>query len=179
MPSDDAMPDPDDIETMFARQQRRLYQYILGMVRNPTDAEDVLQNTNLVVWEKFDQFTPGTDFRAWVLQICTYEIYKFRDRQRATGHNVGDDRLLEQLTAVYQRREGLLDLRRAVLPGCVEQLPESDRELVEAVYGQGIEVPLLAHQLGRKPTSLYRTLRRIRRVLHRCIERSVREDPPK
>lgn len=166
---------PEDVLELFSQYQQRLYLYILAMLPNPADAEDVLQNTNIVVWQKFDQFQPGTDFRAWVFRICYYEICKHRSRIHRPEVSFSPE-LQEELSVEYHRHENLLDLRQAIAPGCVEKLPSSDRELLDAVYGRRIEVPLLAKQTGRKATSIYRSLRRIRKWLHDCIERAVRDE---
>lgn len=165
----------EDILELFSKCQRRLYLYILSMLPNPADAEDVLQNAMIVVWQKFDQFEPGTDFRAWVARICYYEACKFRGRSRGQGVSFSPE-LMDELSVEYQRREDVLDLRQAAAPGCVDRLPAPDRELIDAVYGRRVEVPRLAEQLGREPTSIYRSLRRIRQWLHECIERAVRKE---
>jgi len=161
----------DDFLSLFSKYQQRLYLYILSVLPNPHDAEDVLQNTNVVVWRKIDEFQPGTDFRAWVFQICHYEICKFRGRCRPQGGF--SDELFDELAVEYRRREDLLDMRQDALPGCIERLPSQDRALIDAVYGRELEVPRLAKEMGREPTSLYRSLRRIRQWLHDCIERAV------
>ena len=166
--------DADDLLELFSKYQRRLYSYILSILPNRTDAEDVLQNTNVVVWQKVDQFRPGTDFRAWIFQICYYEICKFRSR-RPSALSFSPE-LLDELSAEYGRREDLLEMRQDALPGCVEQLPVPDRDLLDAVHGRGIGVPRLAEQMGREPTSIYRSLRRIRQWLYDCIERAVRRE---
>jgi RNA polymerase sigma-70 factor, ECF subfamily len=162
----------EDFSELFSKYQQRLYLYIHSILPNRADAEDVLQNTNVVVWQKFGQFQPGTDFRAWIFQICYYEICKFRSRSRSSGLNFSPE-LLDELSVEYGRREDLLEMRQEALPGCVEQLPEQDRTLLDAVYGREVGVPCLAEQLGREPTSIYRSLRRIRSWLHDCIERAV------
>jgi RNA polymerase sigma-70 factor, ECF subfamily len=166
---------PDQILEMFATYQRRLYAYIISMLPNRTDADDVLQNTNIVVWQKLDQFKPDTDFRAWVFRICYYEICKFRERNRSLPVKFSSE-LLDELSGEYRRREDLLESRQAAMPGCVAELPPADRELVDSVYGRQVEVPHLAQQTGREPTSIYRSLRRIRQWLHDCVERTVRRE---
>lgn len=166
---------PEDILEMFAKYQQRLYVYILSMLPNRADAEDVLQNTNIVVWQKFDQFQPETDFRAWVFRICYYEICKFRDRNRTAGVRLSSE-LLDELSVQYRSHEDLLESRQAAMPGCVERLPTPDRDLLDAVYGRQVEVPHLAEQSGREPTSIYRSLRRIRQLLHDCVELAVRKE---
>jgi len=162
----------DDVLALFARYQRRLHAYIGSMLSNPAEADEVLQETNIVVWKKFQQFEPATDFRAWVFQIAYYEVRKHLERKQRNGVTFSPD-LLDELSAEYQSREGLLEERRETLTGCVQKLRADDRELVERVYGQGVDVGQLAEQTGREKTSIYRSLRRIRQLLFECVERTL------
>lgn len=162
----------DDVLSLFAQHQRRLYLYILSMLPNPAAAEEVLQETNIVVWRKFSQFQPESDFRAWVFRIAYFEVRKHLDRERRQGVTFSSD-LLDEMAAEYERQEPALEARREALPHCVEKLPSLDRELVQCVYGRGVEVPVLAEQTGRQSTSIYRSLRRIRQMLFDCVERAL------
>lgn len=162
----------DAILEQFSQYQRRLYLYIAGLVGNLTDAEEVLQETNIIVWKKCEQFQPGTDFRAWVFRIALFEVRKLQERRRKRGVGLSEE-LLEQLATTYQRQEDYLETRRERLAGCLEKLKPVDRELVRDVYGRGVEVPALAEQSGREPTSIYRSLRRIRQLLLDCVERAT------
>jgi RNA polymerase sigma-70 factor (ECF subfamily) len=162
-------PQLDSVLEQFAKYQRRLYLYILGLVVSPADAEEVLQETNIIVWKKCDQFQPGTDFRAWVFRIALFEARKFHERRRKRGLSLSDE-LLEQLATTYEQEEDRLETRRERLATCIENLRPSDRQLVKDVYGRGLEVPHLAEQSGRERTSIYRSLRRIRQMLVDCVE---------
>jgi RNA polymerase sigma-70 factor (ECF subfamily) len=159
----------DSVLEHFARYQRRLYLYILGLVVSPADAEEVLQETNIVVWKKCDQFQSGTDFRAWVFRIALFEARKLHDRRRKQGLNLSDE-LLEQLATTYEQQEDGFETRRERLAACIEKLRPDDKRLVTEVYGGGLDVPLLAERSGREKTSIYRSLRRIRRILFDCVE---------
>jgi RNA polymerase sigma-70 factor (ECF subfamily) len=162
----------DEILALFAQHQRRLYLYIVSMLPDPAAAEEVLQETNIVVWRKFDQFQPASDFRAWVFRIAYFEVRKYLERQRRHGVSFSPE-LLDELTAEHERQESAQEARREALPGCMDKLPAADRELIQRVYGQGIEVPALAEQTGRHSTSIYRSLRRIRQLLLDCVERTL------
>jgi RNA polymerase sigma-70 factor (ECF subfamily) len=162
----------DDVLALFAKYQRRLYLYIASMLPSPAEAEEVLQETNIVVWRKFDQFRPDTDFRAWVFQIAYFEVRKLLERKRRAGVCFSPE-LLDELSAAYDREEEHLEQRREALAGCLDKLPPADRELVGRVYGDGVEVADLAAQTGRERTSIYRSLRRIRQALFDCVGRTL------
>ena len=70
---------------LLTQHQRRVYGYILTMVVNWNDADEILQETNLRLWEEFDRFEPGTDFAAWAIRVAYYQVLtwrKKRDRSR-------------------------------------------------------------------------------------------------
>lgn len=159
----------DEVLELFAQYQRSLYLYIHGLLANPADADEVLQETNIVVWRKFHQFQPGTDFRAWVFRIAFYEVRKLCERRRRQGLAFSDE-MLDQLADTWQQRASELEVQTQQLNECIEKLRPNDRELVRRVYGQGIGVPQLASQTGREQTSIYRSLRRVRQLLLDCVE---------
>jgi RNA polymerase sigma-70 factor (ECF subfamily) len=76
---------------LFTHHQRRLFLYILSQVTNPVEAEEILQETNVVIWSKFSQFQSGTNFLAWVSQIANFEVMKFRTRKRREKLVFSDD----------------------------------------------------------------------------------------
>ncbi|HSN43923.1 MAG TPA: sigma-70 family RNA polymerase sigma factor [Propionibacteriaceae bacterium] len=61
----------------------QLYGAALRMTRNPADAEDVVQETYARAFTAFDQFTPGTNLKAWLYRILTNTyINSYRKAQR-------------------------------------------------------------------------------------------------
>ena len=165
-------PGLEQVLALFATYQRRLYGYITTLVPDPVAAEEILHETNIVVWRKFAQFRPETDFRAWVFQIAYFEVRKYLERKRRAGPSFSPE-LLEQLSQAYQEEDEYLERRRGALSRCVTKLPEADRRLVDRVYGQGAEVASLAEETGRERTSIYRSLRRIRQWLHLCVDATL------
>ena len=71
-----------DFVQMMIGCQSRLYAFIMSLVHNGEHAADILQQTNLVMWEKSDEFEMGTNFSAWTFQIARYQVMAFRQRQR-------------------------------------------------------------------------------------------------
>ena len=65
---------------LMTRHQRRIYSYIYTLVPNRPDADDILQETSLVICEKFDEFEAGTDFVAWACQIAYWRVRYARQK---------------------------------------------------------------------------------------------------
>ena len=71
--------------------QKRIYAFILGMVPNYQDAEDLFQETILVMWSKFDQFQRGTSFASWGATVAKYQILNARRRKTAQNLQFNPD----------------------------------------------------------------------------------------
>lgn len=177
-PSDDAVeafgqggPSADFVQ-LFTRSQRRIYLFILAQVQSPTQAEEILQDTNVIVLAKHYQFQPGTNFLAWACQIANYEILKFRAKRRREKLVFNDD-ILELVAAEALARADELEARRAALMECLGRLRPRDRELIQSRYAPGHSGKDLAADLGRPANSVYQSLGRIRRTLWECIQRRL------
>src|SRR6201988_3645096 len=88
--------DDDDSRVRFERevipQLSQLYPAALRMTRNPTDAEDLVQETSVKAYAAFHQFRPGTNLRAWLNRILTTTfINAYRNRRRAPQQALSGD----------------------------------------------------------------------------------------
>lgn len=166
-----AGPGPEFVQE-FTKNQRRLYLFILSQVGRPSDAEEVLQNTNLVVWRKAALFAPGTSFFAWASRIATYEVLKLRERR-------GRDKLRFSAEFVEVVARDAADAgeeweeRRKALSACLGKLRPRDRELIERRYAPGENGKSAAEDLGRPVNAVYQSLGRIRRTLLECVNRQL------
>lgn len=164
----------EEFVRVFTQSQRALYLYILPLVPCVADAEEVLQETNVVIWSKWSQFTPGTNFVAWGRAIARLEVFRYRRRKDNRLHLLGDD-VVELIADHAARQENNFDLRRDALAGCVSKLREKDRELIRRRYLGDVTGDEVAEQLGRPANSVYQSLGRIRRVLVECVRRQLAE----
>ena len=161
---------------LFTGSQLRLYRYIVVLVANQVEAEDILQNTNLVMLRKCDQFQPGTNFLAWSAGIAYLEVLKYRTSRKRALHELSET-TLEMLAAEALRENSLLERRNAALPDCMERLPVADLALVTDHYFRGLSWEAIAQTLGRTSSSVRHSICRIRRELKRCIDTALgRED---
>src|SRR5215216_1469947 len=78
--------DPHEAESrkrlvaLLTRHQRQIFSYIYVLVPNRADAEDLLQETSVVICEKFDEFREGSDFVAWACQIAYWRVRYSRQK---------------------------------------------------------------------------------------------------
>ncbi|MHB1007796.1 MAG: sigma-70 family RNA polymerase sigma factor [Propionibacteriaceae bacterium] len=86
---------PDERDARFERDAMplidSLYGAALRMTRNPSDAEDLVQDTYARAYSAFHQFTPGTNLKAWLYRILTNTyINSYRKAQRAPQISDGE-----------------------------------------------------------------------------------------
>ena len=153
-----------------------LLRYVMSLLGNRHDAEDVLQRASLVMWRRFGSFERGTDFIAWATTVAFYEVRNF---QRVTGRCrlVFDDELMETLAAERVQHVRQWCARTEALEHCVEKLDSANRALVVAIYTDGTQANEIARQQGCAPKTIYNKLNFIRRALAECVQRRLAEAP--
>jgi RNA polymerase sigma-70 factor (ECF subfamily) len=97
-------------------------------------------------------------------------------RTRMRDRHVFDDELVNRLAdmAVHQEPQHLTE--REALEGCLQKLPQSQKELVLAAYTKGTRMDELATRRRQTPMSLYKLLHRIRQALLDCVERTLAQE---
>lgn len=166
------MDDTRDFVTQLINVQTRLFGFILSLLGDRDAADDVLQETNVVIWDKRSQFEPGTDFGAWACTIAHFQIRAYRQRRARDRHRF-NDALTESLAQVATQRTADLDARRTALRECLGALPTKQRELLDRRYAGQESVGQIAEGVGRPTNSVYQTLYRLRGALMQCIEQKL------
>lgn len=154
------------------RHQRRIYGFVYTLVPNRADAEDILHDTVLVLWRKWAEYDPRRDFLRWACGIARNEIRNYFRKQQGRPEHLSEA-ALDQLAAVIVESQDWLAARRKALDECVKKLPPRQHDLVRKCYGADQSIKEVAHQLHWTANALYKTLRRIRRALHECVDRAL------
>jgi RNA polymerase sigma-70 factor (ECF subfamily) len=157
--------------SLFLRSEREIFRYVAALVPNIADAEDIVQQTALALWEKFDAYDPAQPFTPWACRFALNKARQWVERHQR-WRSLIEGGLAEELA---RRREELrpeLEARLRRLEGCLARLPEEQRSLVEGYYYRREEIDQLANQSGRTVASTYKALQRIRQSLQTCVERA-------
>lgn len=156
--------------SLVSSHQRRLSAFIGSLVPNPTDADDIVQEANLVLWREFRRFEPGTNFFAWATAIAFNQVLAWRKR-RDRDRLVFSDAFLTAIANELAESDDKLEERSRALARCVQQIPPHHRELIRLRYSDGQAVEVIAARLNRTPDAVYRMLSRIRQALFDCASR--------
>jgi RNA polymerase sigma-70 factor, ECF subfamily len=159
---------------LFLQNERRLYAYVLTLLPHRADADDVLQEASLVMWDKFDPDHPPADFAAWGCRIAYYKVLDFckkGHRGRVRFSQTVLERVAE--TAVEQAGVLQLDDRREALAGCVEKLAPRDRDLLARRFADGATTRSTSEQVGRSVAAVYKALAKLRQALLDCVQQTL------
>ncbi len=157
---------------LMVQHQRQIFSFIYSLAPDRHDAEDLLQETSLVICEKFAEFKPSTNFVAWACQIALWRVRAARQKF-ARSKILFDDEALEQVAVTSVKLRDELDQRHVALERCLQRLGQRDREFVIARYQSDGTVEQAAKQSGRSLTAAYKALGRIRKLLLDCVNRQV------
>ncbi len=159
--------------TLLRQNQGRLFGYIHSLVNDLNDTDDLFQQTAIVLWKKFTDFDESRSFFSWACGVARLEVTNFIRKRGRRPLQFTDELNLMLVEAQEQMSNEEMDDRREALSQCIEKLPPADRELVQECYNDEAGVNQAAERRGRVPQSVYNSLRRIRRTLFDCIQRTL------
>lgn len=165
-------PEHREFVRLLTGAQRRIYAYILTLVPDRNAAEDILQDTNLALWEQADRFAMGTNFVAWACRVAHFTVLTARKRNTRQRLRF-DDTVLERLAAESIDRGALFEDRREALMQCMEALSADEQKLIARRYRSAERVQDIAEDVGKTPAAVSQSLLRLRTALLRCIDRAV------
>jgi RNA polymerase sigma-70 factor (ECF subfamily) len=162
-----------------------LYRTALRMTRNPSDAEDLVQDALVRAYRFYDRFEPGTNFRAWLFKILTNTyINSYRRKQGRPQENSLEDTeeffLYNQLSGdggdrVTDVEDTVLDqLGADAIQRAIDQLPAQFRTTVQLSDVEGLSYAEIAEATGVAKGTVMSRLFRGRRQLQRALWEQAR-----
>lgn len=144
--------------------------YIRVLIPNDADIRDVLQNTNVVLWERRETFVPGSNFKAWAFAIARFRAMEHRKKLQREHKLVFDQGLVELLDEGWNGCDTeLIECEYQALEHCLGKLRDKDRALIDARYTHKTPLAEFAKTDGRSESSLRVALNRLRTLLRDCI----------
>jgi len=166
----------ENLVAQITRHQAVLHAYILGLVPNQTKADDVLQETNLVLWRKASDYDPSRPFMPWACRIAWFQVKAAR-RDAARDRHVFDSELLDLLAAEDDSDVEATTALDHALRDCLDRLPSEKREMILHRYQADSSVNAMAATRNLSPGAISAQLHRIRQMLESCIEGKLGATP--
>lgn len=166
-------------DRLVMEHQQRIYYFIRSMVFNPDDAKDTLQDVNIVLYRKRDNYEPGTNFKAWAFTIARFECLSYLSRYKKKQWTTLDTGLLETLADGAEEKADDVDDWLTALKKCLLKLSDETKFLIQSRYQQRTPLENTAQQLQTSVGAIKQKLFRARKQLKDCVLRRLkRGDTP-
>lgn len=170
--------DLNALAELIARYQNRLYRYLLRIVRQPAEAEDLFQQTWLKVAEKIRSFDPSRNFDTWLFTLARNLAIDHlrRIRPQSLDEQLADnergesaaDRIPSREQAPFDR--ALAAERRMQIAEVMAELPMTYREVLALRFEEEMKIEDIAHVTGAPISTVKTRLRRSLEQLRCALE---------
>lgn len=165
----------EDFVRLFSISQHRILGFVHTFVPNLAEAEDILQETSVVLWKKWPDFEKDRDFVKWACGIARLEVFRMLRQRKANGLYL-NQAVLNQIADVAMAE--ICDTRRlednaSALNLCIQELQESDREVLKLKYYANLTIQQIAKKCSRPKSTIHDLLGKIRSKLLRCVKRRI------
>jgi RNA polymerase sigma-70 factor (ECF subfamily) len=165
-----------EAELIFAKHWSeclpKLRAYVMQHMSDRSEVDDVIQETSLVLWQKWAEFKAGTNFLAWAKSVAHFKVLKmcYQNKRKPIGVT---DEILEILQPETEAFDVSVDERIPHLQLCLKQLDSEDLSIIRLRYEKKQEGKEIAEHMGLRPNYLYKKIGEIRKQLARCIQQRV------
>ncbi len=160
---------------LIANHQKDMMHYVYSLTLNWSDAEDVIQETNVRLWEQRDDYDSTKPFLPWARTIAYYLVLAQRTKKRRERIYFSEEvmnLLAEEMEAIGEKLDG----RHEALQTCLEQLSDSNRQMIDLCYFGGLKINAIAEKVKKSVEATYKMVARIRHKLHACVESNLKEN---
>lgn len=168
---------PEEFEMLIKTHRPRIHAFLLSLTGSSSAADDLCQETCLVLWNKWETFDPSQDFRAWAFRIAFLQTQNFRRRvARQAGREMPGDDLFEHIAAAAtftQEAGEKEEARQNALLACLKKLGESQRDLLLSRYQDGTSLESLSRSASLSRNAMAQKLFRLKKKLLRCVEKRL------
>lgn len=170
------MPEPappaEALILLLTRHQESLFRYIFSLVPSEPDARDILQETSVALFRKFDQYDASRPFLPWAYRFAYWEVQKHREKSTRSPLLFNED-VMDLLANERALVEPQLDERLRLLDSCLARLLPREKELVTSRYALRQSAEEMMRRFAMSRRTLFRNLEMLRQRLHECVSRQI------
>ena len=163
----------DEFTRLFVAAQDKLRGFAFSLTLDQSDADDLMQEAMLAIWERFDDFDPERPFLPWASSFVYRKVLEHRRRFARDSKVLSSEALRILMEEQLAKSAGDRPIRE-VLDQCLKKLPAFDRELLFWRYSPGTTLQELASKHGRTVNAMSKRLQKVRANVALCVRRNVR-----
>ena len=160
---------------LWADAQPAVSSYIRATVRNSTAANDLIQETALVLYRRFMDYDGDRPFLSWALGVAKYQVLGFQ-RDEARSLIAFDTELFDKFTEVWAEHAPSASWQSAALDACIEKLSARPRQILRWRYYDDLKSEEIARKLGTNASAVRVSLQRLREQLRACVEKQLHSE---
>ncbi|WP_197441439.1 sigma-70 family RNA polymerase sigma factor [Thalassoglobus neptunius] len=164
----EAMIGPDEFVQLVMQHQGRIVGYLVSLLPDRSDVDDLFQEVTTFMWEKRSEFERGTNFGAWACRIAYFKVQEFR-RKEHNRRVFFSDELVQLLAEDAAAMGNEFEVQSTALQECLEKLPSQQRDLVLYRFRPDVKLKDVVKMLNRSEVTVRRRLQIIIRNLGTCI----------
>ena len=161
------------VQKLFLSHQPALQSFVLALVPDFVQAEDIVQETFLTVTRKAADFELDSNFLAWACSIAKFKVLEAA-RVADAGVTLSPDTI--DALCVSEAAQPA-DPRVDLLEQCVDQLAPKARRVVELCYRDSHKPSEVARLISWSPSAVHVALSRARALLRKCLEKRFTIQP--
>lgn len=153
----------------FTANEPAIRAFIRCLLPARGDADDVMQETAVVLWERYPEVRSVTEFRPWAFGVAKKKVLSWM-RDKGRDRVVLSEAMVNLVADVVTTSEEAFDIQRELLRQCVERLEPNQRTMLMAAYQPKAKIQEVARGSGRSIGGFYQWLHRMRRLLLDCVQ---------
>tara|TARA_R110002049_G_scaffold4601_5_gene32219 strand:+ start:309292 stop:309825 length:534 start_codon:yes stop_codon:yes gene_type:complete len=165
----------DSFLRVFSEHEAAIRAFVRSLVPTLADANDVMQETSVVLWRRFGEYDFDRDFRGWAFGVAKMQVLSWK-RDRARDRHLFGEELSQILAHEAEDRADRIIAQHEALENCLGKLPAKHRQMVTAAYAPGMQINELARSLQQSAAAMYKRIHRIRLALVECTQRELTKE---
>jgi RNA polymerase sigma-70 factor, ECF subfamily len=157
--------------------QRRIFTYLMLLVHNHSDAEDLLQETVTTLWENFDNYKEEMSFAAWAVGIARNKALTLLRSKRQSRPYLGEE-FYDNVVKFADAQPAESGGRAQALEHCIKKLSLSKNQLIMLRFKENLPMKKISQLTGKSSNALYKQMSRIYGILNDCVNKTIKRSEP-
>jgi RNA polymerase sigma-70 factor (ECF subfamily) len=157
---------------LLTSHQPAMYAYICALLMGDAGAADVLQDTNLDLWARAQDYDADRPFLPWAFGFARQRVMAYR-KTRSRSRLVFGEEAINRIEAACSQLAATADVRLSALQKCLQKLDARHAQLIRERYVAKSSLRIMAAHLGDTAHNVASRLHRIRKRLSRCVQATL------